>query len=92
MFNGLCHSGNWGSLGDFGVWGWIGLMLNLVLWVAMLAGLTLLVVWAIRRARVPTATVPYAVAQPTAKEILRAQYARGEITREQYEIRKQDIE
>ena len=26
----------------------------------------------------------------TAKEILQAQYARGEITREQYELRKQD--
>jgi len=91
MFNGLCHSGNWGSLGNMGVWGWVGLILNLVFWVGLLAGLILLVVRARRRARVPTATVPYAAEQPTAKEILQAQYARGEITREQYELRKQDI-
>ena len=91
MFNGLCDFGNWGSLGNFGAWGGIGLILNLVFWVGLLAALTLLVVWAIRRARVPAAAVPYASGQPTAKEILQAQYARGEITREQYELRKQDI-
>lgn len=91
MFNGLCHTGNWGSLGSLGVWGWIGLILNLIFWIGLLAGLTLLVVRAVRRARVATATVPYATGQPTAKEILQAQYARGEITREEYELRKQDI-
>ena len=92
MFDGPCHAGagNWGSPGDFGVWGWIGLILNLVFWVALIAGL-LLVVWAIRRARVPVATGPYASGQPTAKEILQAKYARGEITREQYQLMKQDI-
>jgi len=103
MFNGFCHFGNWGSFGNFGVWGWIGLILNLIFWVGLIAGLTLLVVWAIRRARVPAANVSYAGRQPTAgghntvgslptaKEILQAQYARGEITREQYELMKQDI-
>ena len=91
MFNGLCHTGTWGSLGNMGVWGWVGLILNLVFWVGLLAVLTLLVVRAMRRASVPTATVPYATRQPTAKEILQAQYARGEITREQYVLRKQDI-
>jgi uncharacterized membrane protein len=69
-----------------GAWGWIGLILNLVLWVGLFAGLTLLVVRALRYARVPAA-----VAQPTAKEMLQAQYARGEISREEYELRKQDI-
>ena len=86
MFNGLCHVGNWGSLGNFGVWGWVGLILNLILWIGLFAGLTLLVVRAMKHARVPAAT-----GQPTAKEILQAQYAWGEITREQYELRKQDI-
>lgn len=90
MFNGLCHTGMWGSLGDIGVWGWVGLILNVVFWVGLLAGLTLLVVRAMKRVREPTATVPYATGQPTAKEILQAQYARGDITREEYELRKQD--
>jgi len=88
---GTCNNDTWGFLGTFDVWGWIGLILNLVFWFALLAGLTLLVVLAIRRARVPVATVHYATGQPTAKEILQAQYARGEITREQYELKKQVI-
>jgi putative membrane protein len=93
MFDGLCHAGagNWGSLGNFGVWGWIGLILNLVFWVALIAGLILLVVWATRRARVPADVGPQANGQPNANEILKAKYARGEITREQYQLMKQDI-
>ena len=93
MFDGLCHAGagNWGSVGNFGVWGWIGLILNLVFWVALIAGLVLLVVWAIRRSRVPAGTGPQATGQPTAREILQAKYALGEITREQYQLMKQDI-
>jgi putative membrane protein len=85
MFNGLCHTGSWGSLGNMGVWGWVGLILNLVFWVGLLAGLTLLAVRAMRRAQIPVAT-----RQRTAKEILQAQYARGEITRQEYELRKQN--
>ena len=93
MFDGLCHAGagNWGSVGNFGVWGWIGLILNLVFWVGLIAGLTLLVVLAIRRARAGGAGGASANGQPTAREILQARYARGEITREKYELMKQDI-
>jgi uncharacterized membrane protein len=91
MFSLLCHSGTWGSVGNFGVWDSIGLILNLVFWVGLIAALTLLVVLAVRRAYVPAAAVPSATGQPTAKEILQAQYAQGEITREQYETMKQEI-
>lgn len=91
MINGLCHSGNWGYLGNLGVWGWTGLILNLVFWVGLLAVLITLAVWALRRTRVPAATVLHTTGQPSAKEILQAQYVRGEITREQYELMKQDI-
>ena len=85
MFNGLCHTGTWGSLGNMGVWGWIGLILNLVFWVGLFASLTLLAVRSMRRARVPVAAV-----KPSATELLQAQYARGGITREEYELRKKD--
>ena len=88
MFDGFCGTGNsyWGYSGNFGAWSWIGLVLNLVFWVGLIAGLIVLVVWAIRRARVPSG-----IGQPTAKEILQARYARGEITREQYQLMQQDI-
>ena len=85
MVNELCHTGTWGSLENMGVWGWVGLSLNLIFWIGLLAGLTLMVVRAVKSARVPHDT-----GQPTAKEILRAQYARGQITREEYELKKQD--
>ena len=98
MINGLCHSGTWGSLGSLGGWGWAGLILTLVFWVGLLVGLTLLVIGAIRRARIPALTgQPNTVDQPTvgrqqtARQILQAQYARGEITREQYELSKQAL-
>ena len=90
--DGDCFSGIWGPFsGDFGLWGWIGLILNLVYWGVLIAGLVILVTWAIRHARVSATTGPYATGQPTAKEILRVRYARGEITREQYELKKQVI-
>ena len=82
----LCNSGTWGSLGSFGIWGGIGWILNLIFWIVLLAGLVLLAVWALRRVQVPAAN-----GQPAAKEILQAQYVRGEISREQYETMKQDV-
>lgn len=92
MITGLCHSSSLGSLGDFGIWGWSGLILYLLFWVGLIAGLALLVLWRIRRSRAPAATVPNVTGQPTPKEILRARYARGEITREQYEVGKQELD
>ncbi len=100
MYFGLCHSGNWGSLGYFNGgslgslsgWGWVGLIVNMVFWVGLLVGLTLLVVRALRRAPDHAVAVPYASGQPTAREILQARYVRGEITHEQYELLKREIE
>jgi putative membrane protein len=89
MFNGFCDFGSWGPLGNFGAWGWIGLILTLLFWLALLAAVTLLVYWAKKRARVRPTTAPFTAGEPTAKEILRTRYARGEITREQYELMKQ---
>ena len=67
------------------------MILHLVFWVGLFVGLTMLVVWAIRRARLPAANVSYADGGPTAKEILQARYDRGEVSPEQYEIMKQDL-
>ena len=99
MYYGLCHFGNWGSLGYFNggslgslsEWGWVGLAVNLVFWIGLLVGLTLLVVRALRRDSDHAVTVPWAGELPTARDILQARYARGEITREQYELLKRDI-
>jgi uncharacterized membrane protein len=93
MMNGLCHVGNVVSLGTYGVWGGIGLMiLNTLFWLGVFAALSMLIVWTIRRVRVPAVAAQDATGQPSAKEVLQARYARGEITHEQYERMKQDVE
>jgi putative membrane protein len=63
-------------------WGVVGL----VFWVLMLAGLGLLALWAIRQVG------PEQAGSRRAVEILKERYARGELTREQYEQMRRDLE
>ncbi len=75
----------------FGPWGWVGIVLNLVIFAAVLIGIIWLIVAAIRRTGSnqsqanASAQMPAAPAGPTAKDILQARYARGEINREEYQ-------
>ena len=93
MFNGLCHFGSWGNLGAFGTWGWVAMIIPMVLWIGLIAGIALLVIWAIRRSSQASRTAStYAISgQTIAKDILQARYARGEITREQYQQMLDDL-
>ena len=70
-----------GMMGFFG--GWIGMLVNL----AILIGIVVLIVWAVKRF---TSNSPSISAQ-TPREILQVRYARGEITREQYQQMLQDL-
>ena len=69
----------------FGGWGILGMIL---LWI----GLVFLAVWLVRfifaSPRPPDSD---AHRPPTAREVLDQRYARGEISREQYELMKKDI-
>jgi putative membrane protein len=79
MFHGLCPFVDGGS---FGTWGWVAMILQVILWLGLIAGVVFLFYLIIRwSARVP-ATVP---GQSSEIEILQARYARGEITRELYQ-------
>jgi putative membrane protein len=73
--------GGFGMMGPFG--GLIGLLFNL----AILIGIVLLIVWAVKRFTSNTAT---ANAQ-SPRELAQARYARGEINREQYQQILQDL-
>lgn len=66
----------------YGSMGWIGMILSLVITVAVIIGLVVLVVWAVRRTGNNGA--PIASGQ-TPKEIAQARYARGEINRDEYQ-------
>lgn len=81
--SGCC--GGYGGFGSFGIW---GLILNAVFGLLIFGGLIWLTVWAIRRFTARnTGGSNYNPAAPSesAKEIARMRYARGEITREQYQ-------
>jgi putative membrane protein len=67
--------------GWMGGFGWIGMLVGLVFWVLVLGGLAWLVTWAVRRA----GSGGSASTGSSAVEIAQQRYARGEITREQYQ-------
>jgi putative membrane protein len=74
---------NWGGVG---IW-WIAMLL---FWGLVIAGIVMLVVWLVRQT---TSTGASSVARGSrAQDILRERYARGDITREQFEQMRQDIE
>ncbi len=72
---------HYGMMGGFGL---IGLLLNAL----VLAGIVVLVVWAVSRISGTTNAPP---ASQSARDILQVRYARGEITREQYQQMLSDI-
>ncbi|MCX7624477.1 MAG: SHOCT domain-containing protein [Thermomicrobium sp.] len=75
-----------GMMWGWGNWWW-GLLMMLF-WLLILVGIVLLVVWIVRQLahrEGPTGGTSRAL------EILQERYARGEITREQYEQMRRDI-
>ena len=74
----------WDGFGGMG-WGWIGLgMVHMLLfWVLVILGIVVLTRW--------LAGGPRDEVLPRAIDILKARYAKGEITREQFEQMKRDI-
>jgi len=68
--------------------GFDGMLLGWFFWLVVVAGVVVLVVWAVRRpARGPVS----GCCSGSALEVLGQRYARGEITREQYEQMKKDL-
>jgi putative membrane protein len=63
--------------------GWIGLLLN----IAVIVGIVILVVWAVKRFTSGSSSNTI----QTPREILQTRYARGEITRDQYQQMLSDL-
>jgi len=88
----------WGGccgFGGLGSYGWIGWIVNIALSAVILIGLVLLVIWAVRRITNSQKGSMYVADQSgglnTAQDILQARYARGEITREEYQRMLDDV-
>lgn len=73
-----------GMMGGFGLF---GLIFNLL----VLVGIVVLVVWAVKRFSDGSINGNQDSANQSPREILQARYARGEITREQYQQMLQDL-
>ncbi len=73
----------------YGTFGLIGMILNLIITVGLIVGIVLLVVWLVRR--LGSGSGAFSESQKpgeaarSPREILQTRYARGEITREQYQ-------
>ena len=85
MGGGMMHGYGFGGMGLFG--GWIGLIFNL----AILVGIVILVVWAVKRFTSSSTNWNQVPGNQSPREILQARYARGEITRDQYQQILQDL-
>jgi len=74
-----------GGFGDFGTFGGIGMILNWVITIGLIVGVVLLIAWLVKRidANGQAAKAAPTIASP--REIAQIRYARGEITREQYQ-------
>lgn len=89
--------GGFGS--GFGSFGLIGGLIGLVLNIAIIIGIVVLVVWVVQKVSRPgnssTPAVPTGPAGAgqvlSAREILDIRYARGELTRDEYQARLNDI-
>jgi putative membrane protein len=80
------YGGMGGMMGGFGAQGfgfnpWVA-VLSLVFWALIIAGIAILVVWLVRNAG--RAGVSIGTSDP-ALELLKTRYAKGEITKEQFE-------
>jgi len=70
-----------GMMNGFGGFGLIGLLFNLVI----VIGIVVLIIWAVKRFTRGTASSNQPSGGQSPREILQARYARGELTREQYQ-------
>jgi len=86
-FFGCC---GWG--GSFGSYSWIGMLAGLIINILVIVAIIWLVVWLVRRIAPSGGGIGTIAGRPSAREILQARYARGEITREQYLEMLSDLE
>lgn len=68
-----------------GMGGWM--VFNMIFWLLLVVGVVLLAVWAVQK----FVTGGSGKVEESALDILKKRYARGEISREEYEEKKRDI-
>lgn len=85
---GGCYSGIFGGFGGLGL---LGPIWNLVITAATIIGVVVLVIWAVRRLSSSQKTSWQSGSMQSPLEILKARYAGGEITRDEYQEMLKDL-
>jgi putative membrane protein len=68
-------------------------IINLIIGLAVIVGLVLLIVWAVRRMNgTHSASASATTPAQSAKEILKIRYAKGEVTQEEYQKMLSDLD
>jgi putative membrane protein len=87
MYPGMMGYGGYGYDHGYGMFPWWGIVMMLF-WLLVIGGVIALVVWAVRNWR-PSREAT--VGPSDALETLKQRYARGEITKEEYDRMKHDL-
>lgn len=78
---------DWGLTG----WGWVAMGFMILFMVAFWGGIIFLIVWGIKKLTERTGTTTGRGEWQNPLDIAKERYAKGEITKEQYEQLKRDI-
>lgn len=81
---------NWGMMGDWG-YGYGYGIIHMIIWVVILIAIVAGVVWLVRSLTAPGSHHLPPPRRSSGLEVLEERYARGEINREEYLQKKQDI-
>ena len=69
--------------GMWGAWGFLMMLMMLVFWAVVIAGLVLGIRWLVSQSKVTQAD--------SALQVLRERYARGEISKEEFDAKRKDL-
>ncbi|MFZ7125496.1 MAG: SHOCT domain-containing protein [Desulfobacterales bacterium] len=81
------HMGRW-MMGDWGM-GWFGMIFMLLFWVLVIVGVVFLIRWLVQNTGGRSSSGVGTGSQ--AMDILKERYAKGEITRDEFESMKKEI-
>jgi putative membrane protein len=85
MGPGMMGNGYGGMMGGYG-FNPFGAILSLAIWAVIIGGIVLLVIWLVRNVNV----APHESSE-SPLDILKARYAKGEITKEQFDQMRRDL-
>jgi putative membrane protein len=80
-----------GGMTGYGGFGLLGGLLGLIINIGVIVGIIFLVVWAVRKFSSNGLNLNQGASTQSPREILQARYARGELTREQYQQMLNDL-